>query len=315
MEFLHAYLTILISMNAAGILLFMMFFISSCSLLKQWTINIIVILIAAVHVCNSFTDTIVEIILQPTYLSLEHSRALGVLFAQVYPVITWLKPLGTISNLLSLAYALQRYIIICKSAKFPKCHILLQVVYVIIAVLVKYILSLDELGVTFSTTLVSSEISNDVSLKTRHSIFSITFFLDLCLMVSVSVFHALLVVAMNKRLDTSIVLLKSLKKHKTVKNCAKIKMFNVSSLVLQFAHNLMKMLFEFIHATGSLLLIYDVRFINWPLIDKTQQIVRLVKLFESAASQVLFPVFHFIYLPKFLKFLKRNCGHTTQFSG
>ena len=81
MEFLDAYLTILISMNAAGILLFMMFFITSCLLLKQWTMNIIVILNAAVYVCKSSTDLILELIIHPTCLGIEHSRALGVLLA------------------------------------------------------------------------------------------------------------------------------------------------------------------------------------------------------------------------------------------
>ena len=301
-KFKDVLIFILMVTNFVGISFFILFIISSCVLLKHLKVNILVIINGAILVSDSLVNLFLELLVSTTYspflnIDMDYAR-------WVHDMWVWTEPIGRLSNVLCLGYAVGRYVMICGSKKWSQYHSWsIILLYVIIAVLVEFSFPLISKVTNFD--YITFETSNTTSI-----VLSLFYCLKFSIMMFGSILHSLVVRAMNKRLNTSIILLRSLKKHDKAKNCEQIKKFNKSLFILFLVHNVMDVLCEINHIAEPILSIVGFRGVNQQLghfFYKVYEICRQLKTVEEAAAQVLFPIFHFMFLPSFDGFFQRCC--------
>ena len=264
--------------------------------------NILVIINGTVFVSDSLINLCMEIFQSPIYCPISRLEYFSYL-PWFQGVRIWTEPLGRLSNLLCLGYAIERYVIICDAKGWAQCHsYMIVAVYVIITILVEFSYPFIYYTTNYDYLAFDASKATCLVLSVSHFLkFSIAMFGLIC--------HILVVLAMNKRLDTSIILHSSLKKGTSVKNCEQIKKFNLSILILLVCHTLINMICEVPHMVEPILCMIDfdgvssqLRILYFYLFH----IIEKVKNVEEAVAQILFIIFHFIFLPSFYGFLSRT---------
>ena len=272
----------------------------SCVILKNWKMNILVIINGAVLVSESVINLCMEIFGSRTY------SPFAIIEWQMttwIPILwIWTEPLGRLSNLLCLGYAMERYVIICGSKEWSQCHSYsLIAVYVIITVLVEFSYPLISILTNYDYYSIDAG-------KATCIVLSVSYCLKLGITIFGLILHVLIVLAMNKRLDTSIFMHISLKKDTKVKNCKRIKKFNLSILILLLCHTVMDMICDATHMIDPFLCTIDFGGVNeqlGTLFFNASYLIEKVNNLVEAAAQVLFTIFHFIFLPSFISFFCR----------
>ena len=293
MTFLDAYLPILIFVDVVSILLAMIFVILSCSLLKKWTLNLFAISTALTYVSRSFVSTFYVISWNSKYAALSFGAG-----NQHY-----ISTLSHLPNFIGIGYALERYRIICSSLLTSiKTNVILTLLYVTIAVFLQ--LSIE--GIIPSVDPDESWSVSDSEMRICLSLF-IFLVIKYTFMLLGSGLHACLVVGMNKRLDVSILMQKSMKHECKVKNFERIKRLNVSTLMLQFAQTTFELVHELHYVTDALVCVLEMDLMYLPVVMKMAEISHLITSMSMSIGSNLFCLFHYMYVPRFCRFFHRFC--------
>ena len=306
---MKSYIPILISLHIFGWILFAVLFVTSCLMLKKWKFKILVITISAILVCDSHIRLWYMIFSYGTF-RLSVPDVLSIIFS--CSGFEWLGKAGGLRHtisFLSLIYAFEMYTLICGSVKSSQyCKFLIIVVYAILAFLAEF-------GVPFSFQITNYEYCSQENQNHKYSTCTATLISVFC-KHSIQAFglvtHVYLVVGINRRLNTSIVLLKTFEKTDKIMNCERIKKFNNSTLVSQLVFEMTDFLCDLCTAIEAIVCIsgYDKQTIRFKTMAYLFFIIHDVlysfRLSVIIATQISFPIFHFMFLPSFRKCF-RNC--------
>ena len=293
MNFLEAYLPILIFMDIFSILITMIFIVLSCSLLKKWTLNLLAISTALTYVSRSFVSILHVILWNSKYGALSFGSG-----NQHY-----ISTLSHLPNFIGLGYALERYRIICSSLLTSiKTNVLLTLLYVTIAVFLQISIEgiITSMNPDFNWTVSDSEMRICLSLF-------IFFVIKYTVMILGSGLHTILVVGMNRRLDVSILMQKSMKHECKVKKFERIKRLNASTLILQFFQTIFELVHELRYISESLMCVFEMDQINFPIVIKMAEICHLITSMTMPIGSNLFCLFHYMYVPRFSRIFRKLC--------
>ena len=171
---------------------------------------------------------------------------------------------------------------------------------------------LAEFGVPFSFQITNYEYCSQENQNHKYSTCTATLISVFC-KHSIQAFglvtHIFLVVSMNTRLNTSIGLLKNFEKKDKIKNCERIKKFNISALVLQLVLDMTDFLSDLQLAVEAIICLngYEYEFQDYHSHRMFLETLDNFRLSVIIATQISFPIFHFIFLPSFLGFFLKYC--------
>lgn len=310
-KFMKSYIPILISLHIFGGLIFIIFLVASCLVLKKLKIKILIITMSAILICDSHLRLWFMVFAYGTF-RLSVPDVLSVIFScSVFEWLANVSGLGNIISFLSLVYIFERYTLICISVKLSQyCNVLIIMVYATLIVLAEFCLPLSFHITNFD--LCSEEKRHDIHNTCTATLISL--FCKHSIKAFGSVTQVFLVVRMNARLNTSIVLLKNFEKTDKIKNCERIKKFNISTLVLQLVFDVTVFVCDLCSAAEAIfcLIGYEQQSIQYNTIAYTffriHDVLHSSRLSVIIATQISFPIFHFMFLPSFLKFFRNGCN-------